>query len=185
MKRSIINYICLLSLFFLTSCGLFNKDQYSVRKQYYNSESVEIGSRERPIKIENNALLFKESILTVEFDDLKLKSLMDCEFIWPSLFATGEINKVIKSKKFEEMTYNEKLLYETTRTDSLFIFVEYVKSLSSKNKRVLKLRVNSPNFYNSRIYFAVYERKEKESVFLDEECQDEILIEFKYFGIEL
>jgi len=183
MRKSIINFMVPFFLL-ISSCGTFNKDQYSVIQQYKNSQSVEISSREYPIKIENNQLFFKGSVLFVEFEDLNLKPLADCGFIWPSLFETGEINESIKSKSISEMTNNERLLYETTRIDSLSIFVEEVKKLTTKNKRVLKLYVSSPNMYISKIYFAVYKQVKKAPVLLDHKCQNELLTEFKYFGIE-
>lgn len=173
------------SIFLLiSSCSTFNKDQYSVRKQYMKSQSIKISGREYPIKIENNQIFFKGSILFVEFEDLNLNPLADCGFIWPSLFETGEINESVKSKSTSEMTYNERFLYETARIDSLSIFVEEVEKLTTKDKRVLKLYVSSPNLYYSKVYFVVYKKEKEASVLLDHKHQNELLTEFKYFGIE-
>jgi len=83
------------------------------------------------------------------------------------------------------MTYNEKLLYESTRTDSLMVHIDYMPKLSSRSKKVLKLYVRTPNALHFRTYFATYKAKDEKKLKLEEISKNSILTDFRFCGVEL
>lgn len=187
MKKEIIYKAYLLSIFiFLSSCAFLNNERVSIKKQYATSKILPLEEKIPLVKSNDDTLFFKNSVLLLSYEDDSFKPTSNNYFIWPSLFSSGgNIHESVKIKSYDKMTTNEKLLYESTRIDSLMVNIEYISILSSRNKKVLKLYVRTPNTYHFRIYYATYKAINKQKLKLNEISKKGELIEFRFSGIEL